>query len=121
MTVFDAPAEKVRGEVFNVGHSDENYTKRMVVDTVLDALDGDGVVRYDEGGTDPRNYRVSFEKIRDVLGYEPDHSVPGTVANLIRAVQAGVYNDVDSRPGFYTNHTISPEVVGVHAAGEGAD
>jgi len=121
MTVLDAPAETVRGEVFNVGHSDENYTKRMVVDAVLDALGGDGTVRYDEGGSDPRNYRVSFEKIRSVLGFEPDHRVPETVATLIGAVRSGVYSDVDSRPGFYTNHTISPDVVAIHSAGEGSD
>jgi len=121
MTVLDAPADKVRGEVFNVGHSDENYTKRMVVDAVLEALDGDGTVRYDEGGSDPRNYRVSFEKIKTALGFEPDHRVPESVASLIGAVRAGVYADVDARPGFYTNHTISPDVVGVHAAGEGGD
>ena len=40
MTVFDAPADQVAGEVFNVGHSDENYTKRMIVDVVQGAIGG---------------------------------------------------------------------------------
>ena len=40
MTVFDAPADQVAGEVFNVGHSDENYTKRMIVDVVQEAIGG---------------------------------------------------------------------------------
>ena len=72
ITTSRAPADKVAGEVFNVGHSDENYTKRMVVDVVQEAIGGTGKVSFQEGGVDPRNYRVDFSKIRDVLGYEPD-------------------------------------------------
>lgn len=107
MTVIDADRDLVAGEVFNVGHSDENYTKRMVVDVVQSVLDGAGRVTFEEGGRDPRNYRVSFEKIKKTLGYEPDHRVPGTVAALVEAVAAGAYDDFAARPGFYTNHAIS--------------
>lgn len=107
MTVIEADRDLVAGEVFNVGHSDENYTKRMIVDVVQDVLDGAGRVQFEEGGRDPRNYRVSFEKIREQLGYEPDHRVPRTVAALAEAVAAGAYVDFPARPGFYTNHAIS--------------
>ena len=64
LTVLDAAPETVAGEVFNVGHSDENYTKRMVVEAVLEHLDGAGRLSFHEGGEDPRNYRVSFAKIQ---------------------------------------------------------
>ena len=106
MTALDAEESLVRSEVFNVGHSDENYTKRMVVDVVQDVLSGAGVVSFEEGGRDPRNYRVNFDKIRDQLGFEPSHRVPETVATLVDAVQAGVFDDFDTRPGFYTNHSV---------------
>jgi nucleoside-diphosphate-sugar epimerase len=58
MTVLDADASTVAGEVFNVGHSDENYTKRMVVDVVQEAIGGAGNVTFEEGGRDPRKKRV---------------------------------------------------------------
>jgi len=106
MTVFDAPAEMVAGDVFNTGHSDENYTKRMVVDVVQERLDGAGRVSYMEGGVDPRNYRVSFDKIASALGFEPDHRVPDFVDSLVTAVGAGAYGDYDTRTGFHTNHRI---------------
>jgi nucleoside-diphosphate-sugar epimerase len=121
MTVLDAPADEVSAEIFNVGHSDENYTKRMVVETVLERLDGEGKVRFDEGGKDPRNYRVAFDKIAARLGYEPDFRIPVTVSNLIAAVRAGAFVDVDARPRFYTNHSISEDVVPVHRAEAGDD
>lgn len=119
MTVMEADADDVAGEVFNVGHSDENYTKRMIVDVVQDVLDGAGVVQFEEGGRDPRNYRVSFEKIREQLGYEPDHRVPQTVASLVDAVRAGAYVDFPSRPGFYTNHAISERFLAGEPGGDG--
>jgi nucleoside-diphosphate-sugar epimerase len=115
--VLSSPHDDVRGEVFNVGASDENYTKRMVVDAVQGHLGGAGVVRFTEGGEDPRNYRVSFEKIRSRLGFEPEHRVPESVGRLIDAIRVGAFDDVAERPGFYTNHTIP----GVHVAGNGGD
>ncbi len=63
-------------------------------------------VSYEEGGRDPRNYRVSFEKIHDVLGFEPSHRVPETIRELVEAVRAGIFDDFDQRPGFYTNHSV---------------
>ena len=50
LTVLEAPADVGRGEVFNLGGTDENYTKRMVVEAALDALDGEGKVCWVEGG-----------------------------------------------------------------------
>jgi hypothetical protein len=79
----------------------------MVVDVVQEAIGGEGRVTFEEGGRDPRNYRVSFEKIRERLGYEPDMRVPVSVAAVAAAVRAGAYVDFPSRLGFYTNHTIA--------------
>jgi nucleoside-diphosphate-sugar epimerase len=117
LTVLEAPADDVRGEVFNVGHSDENYTKRMVVEAVQSHLDGAGRVRYTEGGQDARNYRVSFEKIRARLGFEPQRRVPEAVGRLIEAITAGAFDDAGERPGFYTNHAVA-ESIDTHAVHE---
>jgi nucleoside-diphosphate-sugar epimerase len=108
-TVLEADRDLVLGEVYNVGHSDENYTKRMVVDAVQEHLGGAGKLSFGEGGQDARNYRVSFEKIRERLGFEPQHRVPETVGTLIEAIHAGAFTDVAERPSFYTNHTILGE------------
>jgi nucleoside-diphosphate-sugar epimerase len=119
MAVLDAPADRVAGEVFNVGHSAENYTKRMIVDVVQDAIGGAGRVRFEAGDRDPRNYRVAFEKIRAQLAYEPDFRVPASVAAVAEAVRVGSFADYPMRPGFYTNHTISDRALGAQPAGEG--
>jgi nucleoside-diphosphate-sugar epimerase len=110
MTVFDAPADEVRGEVFNVGHSDENYTKQMLVEIAQEATGSDRV-EFVSGGTDPRNYRVSFDKIAERLGFEPDFRVPIAVGNLVGAVRTGAFNDIALRPDFYCNKVIRSEVI----------
>lgn len=105
-TVLDSPEDLVQAEVFNVGHGEENFTKRMVVDAVQEHLGGSGKLSFHEGGVDPRNYRVNFDKIRERIGFEPQFRVPVSIGNLVRAIQAGGFPDVAERPLFYTNHTV---------------
>lgn len=122
MTVLEADEDAVRGEVFNVGHDDENYTKRMVVDAVQERLGGTGRVSFVEGGQDARNYRVSFAKIGEKLGFETEHRVPVTIGNLVAAIEAGAFPDVEERLAFYTNHSVvEADARAVHEAGEGGD
>ena len=99
MTVLLAPEGKIRGQVFNVGDTGQQFTKRMIVDEVRKHL-GEVTVSYGEGDIDPRNYRVSFEKIADRLGFRCEHTVQDYLARLMPAVQAGVYPDVSANPRF---------------------
>jgi hypothetical protein len=32
--------------------------------------------------------------------------VPETIRELVGAVRAGIFDDFDHRPGFYTNHSV---------------
>jgi nucleoside-diphosphate-sugar epimerase len=120
MTVFGAPAKRVAGEVFNVGHSDENYTKRMIVDTIREELGGGGNVTFEDGDRDPRNYRVDFTKIRERLGYEPDYRVRRSIASVAAAVRMGAFNHRE-RLGLYTNHMISDRALDAHVSEESGD
>ena len=104
--VLESPRESVAGEVFNVGSDSENYTKQMVVDVNL-REQGDGDVRYHSGGSDPRNYRVSFDKIKKALDFTPRHTVPAFTKALGTAIQNGLYADVERRPNFYGNREIA--------------
>ncbi len=117
-TTLEAPAEDVEGEIFNAGGDEGNYTKRMIVEAALDALDGEGEVVWTEGGDDARNYRVSFAKIRDRLGFEPRHTVPGAIEELVAALRDGRFADVEERPLYYRNFELNGRQPSA-AAGEG--
>ena len=91
-TVLDAPDAQVVGEVFNVGHSDENYRKLDLVEIIHGQIDT-GEVRYVARDEDPRDYKVSFEKIRSALGFQPAMTVPTGIAEVIDALGEGRFAD----------------------------
>ncbi|MGD9526935.1 NAD-dependent epimerase/dehydratase family protein [Pseudonocardia sp.] len=104
MTVLTAPEERVRAEVFNVGDNGQQFTKRMIVDEVAKHLTSPQVA-YREGDTDPRNYRVSFDKIAQQLGFRVDNTVQTYVGALVAAVQNGIFDDAAGNPR-YGNHEV---------------
>ncbi|MEW5795200.1 MAG: NAD(P)-dependent oxidoreductase [Candidatus Zixiibacteriota bacterium] len=103
--VLAADSDRVRGQVFNVGSTPENYTKKMLVDLLLEHFPT-GKVRYQSGTVDPRNYRVSFEKLRTVLGVEPGRRVRDSVPELIRQIREGRFASIDGVAGSYGNYSL---------------
>jgi nucleoside-diphosphate-sugar epimerase len=91
-TVLETEPERLAGEVFNAGHSDENYRKLDLVDLITDRL-GRGDVSYVQRSEDPRDYKVSFEKIRSELGFEPELRVPDGIDEVIEALEGDRLGD----------------------------
>jgi nucleoside-diphosphate-sugar epimerase len=114
--VLDAPAERVGGEVFNLGGDDSNHTKRSIVESALAALGG-GEVKWSEGGADARNYRVSFSKIQARLGFFPAETVDGAVRQLANSIRAGMFSDVESRSLRYRNYELTSDGSGEGSGG----
>jgi nucleoside-diphosphate-sugar epimerase len=90
--VLAAPADRVAGRVFNVGHSDENYRKLDLVGVIRERLPA-ADVRYVHRDEDPRDYRVSFERIRSELGFAPVMRVPDGVAELLVGLEERRFGD----------------------------
>jgi nucleoside-diphosphate-sugar epimerase len=97
-TVLESPAEKVAGQVFNAGHSDENYRKLDLVEIITESL-GRGDVEYVHRDEDPRDYKVSFERIREQLDFEPSMRIPTGVDEIIGALEEERFGDPFG-PGF---------------------
>jgi nucleoside-diphosphate-sugar epimerase len=90
--VLASPLEKVGGRVFNAGHSDENYRKLDLVEIITQQL-GRGDVEYVSRSEDPRDYKVSFERIKNELGFEPVNRVPGGIEELVGALEEKRFGD----------------------------
>ena len=95
LQVLDAPEEKVRHEVFNVGSTDQNYQKGMIVELIQKRLPHARIerVRKDE---DPRDYRVSFKKIQDTLGFRTTWTVEEGIDEILALSQSGIVDDFTS-------------------------
>jgi len=87
-----APVDDVAGEIFNVGSDRENHTIREVAELVREELPR---TRVDilEDQQDPANYRVSFDKIKRTLGFEPEHRLEEAIREIHVAIASGSLED----------------------------
>ncbi len=95
LAVFDANAEKVAFNVYNVGDTTENYQKQMIVDEIKKQLP-DAKIKYVKKDEDPRDYRVSSDKIKNELGFQITKRVPDGIRDFIKIIKDGFINDPDS-------------------------
>lgn len=103
--VINAESQKISFEVFNAGGEVNNFTKKMIVDTIAAYIPG-AVIKYGANGSDPRNYKVSFNKVKETLGFEPKYTVKDGIEELISAFNIGVYNDSLVNKNRYGNYEI---------------
>ncbi|HEY3279504.1 MAG TPA: NAD-dependent epimerase/dehydratase family protein [Gemmatimonadales bacterium] len=87
---LEAPAPMVAGEVFNVGGDASNLRIDALGELVAEIVGGVEVARHGDVA-DPRDYRVSFAKIRRVLGFEPEFSVARGIREVAAAVRANAH------------------------------
>ncbi|MEE2677738.1 MAG: NAD(P)-dependent oxidoreductase [Myxococcota bacterium] len=99
-TVIEAPEDRVRSQVFGVGDTDENYQKRAIAEEILRQVPEARVTRV-QRDEDPRDYRVDFSKIRDVLDFRITRRMPDGVREVRELVQSGLISD--PRAPIYSN------------------
>ena len=104
--VINAEKSKVDFEVFNAGGDVNNSTKKMIVDEILKHIP-DGKITYGTNGSDPRNYKVSFKKIKNILGFEPQVTVQDGIRELIGGLKNGLYSDSMDDINKYGNFEIN--------------
>ena len=96
---MEAEKEKVRGQVFNLGTENGNYSKNEIVQFVLKRMP-ETVVEYKDltFGGDMRDITVSFEKIKRVLGFDTTLNVDDGVREVLFALKSGlIRNPTDDR------------------------
>lgn len=96
---LEAEKEKARGQVFNLGAENGNYSKNDIVNFILKRMP-ETVVEYKDltFGGDMRDISVSFEKIRRALGFETTLTVDDGVREVLFALKSGlIRNPTDDR------------------------
>lgn len=96
MAVIEAGDEKVAFDVFNVGDTNENYQKQMIVDEIRKFIP-DAQVKYVSKVEDPRDYRVSFSKIKDRIGFQVSKRLADGISQIKIAVQDGFILNPDDQ------------------------
>lgn len=99
MMGLDAEQSKIRGQVFNLGTDNGNYSKDDIVRLVLKRMP-EVTVEYKDltFGGDMRDITVSFEKVKRELGFETTLDVDDGIRELLFALKTGlIQSPTDSR------------------------
>ena len=99
MLGLETDKEKICGEVFNLGTDNGNYSKDDIVRLVLKRMP-ETIVEYKDltFGGDMRDITVSFEKIKNVLGFETMLDVDDGIREVLFALKMGIIrNPTDER------------------------
>lgn len=67
LCVLAAPREVIHNQALNVGQTEENYRIRELAAIVRAVVPGSRIEYAEDGGPDPRSYRVDFGKIHRLL------------------------------------------------------
>lgn len=96
---LEAEQSKIRGQVFNLGTDNGNYSKDDIVRLVRKRMP-ETVVEYKDltFGGDMRDITVSFAKIKEVLGFDTTLDVDDGIRELLFALKTGlIQNPTDAR------------------------
>lgn len=91
---LQASTEKIRGAVYNLGTHQGDLTKDEVVTLILKRLPETEVIYKDlTFGGDMRDIAVSFEKIRQELGFQAEFGVDDGIREVLHALRQGLIRD----------------------------
>jgi nucleoside-diphosphate-sugar epimerase len=103
ITVLNSSDEKVAYNVFNVGDTNENYTKQMLVNEIKKILPN-SKIKYVKKNDDPRDYRVNCDKIKNELGFKISMTVPEGIMEIKRVIQEKLIQDPENQKYYNIPH-----------------
>ena len=99
LKVIESSDELISGEIFNVGENEENYTKIKIAELIQKYYPATSI-EIQELKVDPRNYRVSFDKIKNNLGF----LITKTVSDGIQEILDEINNqNLDPKQSEFSN------------------
>lgn len=88
LAVLAADADRVRGQVFNVGCDEQNMQIMPLARRLAEAIGRPFEFEW-YGSPDHRSYQVDFAKIRATLGYTAEYTPEHAAVEIVNALQGG--------------------------------
>jgi nucleoside-diphosphate-sugar epimerase len=94
--VLAAPVARVKGQIVNVGSTENNVRIKNLAYRVRDLVPGTEVVM---APTDPdlRDYNVSFDKLAELLDFRPSRTIEDGISEVLAALRSGTVDPDDRR------------------------
>ena len=103
--IIESDISKVGNQVFNAGTNINNASKKDIVKIIQKKIPNTKV-NYVKNGTDKRNYKVDFSKIKNELNYQPNYSIEDGIDEIIQAFKNGLYADYLKNKLKYGNYKV---------------
>ncbi|MGV2623092.1 UNVERIFIED_CONTAM: NAD-dependent epimerase/dehydratase family protein [Halobacillus marinus] len=96
--LLEVESRKINGEIFNAGSEAGNYQLERLASEIAATLPEAIAIQW-YGHPDHRSYRVSFEKVKKVLGWEAKWTAADGALEIYQALQA---NELEKGPDTIT-------------------
>jgi len=100
---IECSSKLISGEIYNVGDNDENYRKIDLAKMIQEHVPSTEIEIKELN--DPRNYRVSFDKIKKNLNFKITKSVSDGIKEIIHEVMNGTLDPKQSDFSNMSKHT----------------
>ena len=80
--------DNISGQVYNVGSTNENYTKKMLAETIQEFVPSTRI-EIIESKTDLRTYKVSFDKIKNNLKFISKKTIRDSIQDILYEIEKG--------------------------------
>ena len=92
-------SKNISGEIYNVGDNEQNYTKKHLAEMIQKHIPS-STIEVIETKQDPRNYKVSFDKIKNKLNFNISKTAEDGIDEILYKIKSG---ELDPRDGQFSN------------------
>lgn len=107
---LETPSNLISGEIYNVGDNGQNYKKITLAELVQKYIPTTKI-KVQELKKDPRNYKVSFDKIKNKLNFTITKTVQDGVQEIVKEIREG---KIDPRETEFSNMSRLTENVKIY-------
>ena len=94
--VLQSSSNQVGGRVFNVGSTGQNHRKGEIVDLICSLIGYKVEIERVHKDEDPRDYRVSFDRIKSELDFDATRTVEDGIIEVSDLIRQQVITDFNN-------------------------
>ncbi len=101
--MLQAPREKIQGQTFNIGYQNQSISQlaEIVRDVVENEFPENSQIDIETvASNDLRSYHINSDKIKDILGFSPLHTIEDAVRDICRAFKENKFVDSMNNPEY---------------------
>ena len=97
-------------KIFNAGSDKNNSTKLGIIKS-LEKYFPKSKISFKDKGSDPRNYRVDFSKVKNILDFETKFTIDDGIKEIVNVLKQGRFKHLEEYDDKLGNYKINNEFV----------